>query len=155
MDKLLEHDAQVLIHLGDVGSVEVIDALVTPRPGTVEPVESHLVFGNTDWDWLGLSRYANHVGVHVDHPVGRLQFGPDALIFLHGHVDEDMEQALAQHPRWICHGHSHRQVDVRRNGVRVINPGALFRAQTYTVAMLDTDSDEVIFYDVGTRANSL
>lgn len=148
MDLLLEHGAGILLHLGDVGSVEVIDALITPLPDSAEVPESHVVFGNADWDTLGLSRYASSLGVNVDHPVGKLQFGRDSLIFLHGHEQPAMNHALAEHPRWLCHGHSHRQLDDKQGPVRVINPGALFRAQKYTVAILDTETDDVEFLEV-------
>ena len=49
---LLDAGAQVLLHLGDVGSLEVIDALV------VQGVETRLVFGNTDDEKEGMGRWA-------------------------------------------------------------------------------------------------
>ncbi len=148
VDLLLDHGAGILLHLGDIGSVEVIDAMITPLPESNETPEAHVVFGNADWDTLGLSRYASSLGVIVDHPVGKLQFGQDTLIFLHGHESADMNQALAEHPRWLCHGHSHRKLDQQNGPVRVINPGALFRASQYTVAILDTETDNVEFLEV-------
>lgn len=145
---LLEHGAQILLHLGDVGSVEVIDALYTPLPGQSQPVEAHLVFGNTDWDQNSLASYARHLGIHVDHPAGRMQLEEGDLIFCHGHEQQIMAEAIAQNVKYLCHGHTHRASDTRKAGTRIINPGALFRAQEYTVAVLDTAADEVVFYPV-------
>ena len=146
---LLERDVDVLIHLGDVGTVEVIDAIVE-RLGAADHPEPpiHLVFGNTDWDIGPLGDYARRLGVSVDHPVGRMAFDGAVLVFQHGHVQAAMDQALAEGVRWLCHGHSHAIRDERIGSTRVINPGALFRASRYTVATLDTGSDSVDWHDV-------
>jgi len=140
----LEHGAQALIHLGDIGSVEVIDALITPPPGSDEPVEAHVVFGNTDWDLHDLARYAEDMGIHVDHPIGRITL-PDGgiLAYCHGHETEPMDKALRDGVRYLCHGHTHRASDTKKGATRIINPGALFRANQYTCAVLDTDKDDL------------
>jgi len=148
---LLEHGAELLIHLGDVGSLEVIDALVTAGDdGT--PVEAHLVFGNVDWDADSLHAYADSLGVRVDHPVGRLPLdGERMLVFTHGHEPAAMDDAVSSGAAYLCHGHSHARRDERVNGTRVINPGGLFRASEYTVALLDTAGDDVRFFTVDSR----
>jgi len=142
VDVLLEKGATCLIHLGDIGTVEVIDALITPAPDSEEPVESHLVFGNTDWDMADLARYAEDMGIQVDHPLGRISL-PDGgvLAYCHGHEEEPMEAALRDGVRYLCHGHTHRASDTQKGATRVLNPGALFRANQYTCAILDTDAD--------------
>lgn len=147
VEVLLAHGVDVLIHLGDVGTVEVIDALVVPQQGHGDGVlEAHLVFGNTDWDADDLARYAADLGVVVDHPLGRLSVaggGGGELMFCHGHESPVMAEAMAARPRYLCHGHTHKPLDVQRGPTRVINPGALFRAKQYTVAVLDPERDEV------------
>lgn len=141
----------MLLHLGDVGTVEVIDALVTARPGDTQPIEAHLVFGNTDWDIDQLGRYAQSLGVHVDHPMGRLDWPGGWLAFTHGHDPTLLRAAIDGGASYLCHGHTHRQSDTRQGGTRIVNPGALFRASAYSVAVIDTDRDEVTFYPVGDR----
>lgn len=150
VDLLLDGGAELLLHLGDVGTVEVIDALCTPRPGSTDPVPARLVFGNTDWDVAALSAYADDLGLGVDHPVGVVDLsgrGPadlsGQLVFCHGHEHGPMAGALDDGARYLCHGHTHTCIDERRGRTRVINPGALFRADTYTVALLNTDNDEL------------
>lgn len=155
---LLEHGAEVLIHLGDIGTVEVIDAMCVDRPETGQQIASHLVFGNTDWDLASLAEYAGDLDVQVDHPVGRLNFsagddpaadeGSNTLVFCHGHESAPMQQALADGVAYLCHGHTHDRTDERRGDTRVINPGALFRAAVYTVALLDTGNDRLEFFEV-------
>jgi len=145
---LVEQGAEMLIHLGDVGSLEVVDALVNAGEGG-QPIEAHVVFGNVDWDADSLAKYATSLGVNVDHPVGRMDLdGGKTLMYLHGHDTAAFDQAILQHPTYLCHGHSHVKLDEQRNGSRIINPGALFRAREYTVALLDTDNDALAFFAV-------
>ncbi|MEO0514833.1 MAG: metallophosphoesterase family protein [Planctomycetota bacterium] len=149
VEVLLQQGAGVLIHLGDVGTVEVIDALCVDHPDTGDQIEAHLVFGNTDWDIDSLAEYADDLDVVVEHPAGRLSLdGGGELVFCHGHEAAPMQQALADGVRYLCHGHTHAQADDRRGSTRVINPGALFRASVYSVAVLDTQTDHVNFYEV-------
>lgn len=145
---LLDQGADVLLHLGDVGTVEVIDALAAHAPGQGRQIEAHVVFGNTDWDAAALGDYARDLGIAVDHPLGRLALRGGALVFCHGHVAADMQRALAEGARYLCHGHTHRALDQRAGPTRVINPGALFRASEYTVALLDTEEDALRFLSV-------
>lgn len=149
VDELIRQEVELLIHLGDVGTVEVVDCLVTPRPGDESPLPSRLVFGNVDWDAESLARYADGLGVSVDDPIGSLKLDHGELAFTHGHDASLMEEALARGVRWLCHGHSHRMMDEKRGRTRVVNPGALFRATSYTVAVLDTGTDDLQFLTVG------
>jgi predicted phosphodiesterase len=59
-----------------------------------------------------------------------------------------MERAIAEGARYLCHGHTHRQADDRQGSTRVLNPGALFRAKTYSVGLLDTEADRFDLIDV-------
>jgi putative phosphoesterase len=143
---LLAEGVQRLLHLGDVGSLSVLDELVIPRDGGILPV--HVVFGNTDEDLAGMGRYAADLGLRADHPMGRLSLGERELVFLHGDDHAAMQAALAQRPAYLCHGHTHRPRDERRGQTRLINPGALCRANPYTAALLDTDHDALRFLAV-------
>ena len=148
IELLLAHDVQLLLHLGDVGSTEVIDALAAADPTTGKQIEAHLVFGNTDWDTTALTRYAQDIGVTVDHPSGHLAFDGVELIFCHGHERQPMKQAIAKGTRYLCHGHTHQASDTHEGRTRIINPGALHRARQYSVALLETESDTLTFYPV-------
>lgn len=148
---LLDAGVDLLIHLGDVGTVEVIDELAVEQPETREQVPARLVFGNTDWDDGPLSEYARHLGVQVDHPVGEIALDRGELVFCHGHEAKVMSAALAREVRYLCHGHTHQASDNQSGPTRIINPGALCRAHRYTVAVLDTDTDELAFLTIAAR----
>ena len=145
---LADQGARILLHLGDLGSTAVIDALA-PDPDTTGPISaSRLVFGNTDFDIEPLGSYARALGIGVDHPVGSLDCDGRLVVFTHGHDESAMRLAVGQQAAYLCHGHSHEQRDERIERTRVINPGALFRAAKHTVAVLDTAADRLTFFDV-------
>ncbi len=144
---LVEAGAEVLLHLGDIESEKVLDEMVTVFPGGgVVPVQ--VVFGNVDWNAAELARYAEALGITVAHPVGSLMFDDRELVFLHGDDRRAMDAAVARGVAWVCFGHTHHPTDERCGATRLINPGALHRASTYTVALLDTTSDQLRFYSV-------
>lgn len=148
---LLAAGIDLMIHLGDVGTVEVIDELVVQQPGNGQAVPTHLVFGNTDWDAKALGNYANHLGITVDHPSGLIKLQGGDLAFCHGHQAAVMHEAQAKGVRYLCHGHTHQASDSMAGQTRVINPGALCRAHRYTVAVLDTDDDKLAFFTIQPR----
>ncbi len=148
VEVLLGQNVDVLLHLGDVGTVDVLDALAVARPDSGEQIETHVVFGNTDWDRDALQEYARDLDIGVDDPVGHLHLERGELVFCHGDDAAALTRALADHVRYLCHGHTHRQLDQRVDGTRIINPGALFRAREYTVAVLDTAGDALSFHRV-------
>jgi len=148
VDVLLQAGAERLLHLGDVGTEAVLTCLVAAGPGEEEPVPAHVVFGNGDEPIGSLERTARHLGLKVDHPAGELALGAKRLVFCHGHQPGPMNRALKEEAAYLCHGHTHRARDERHGATRVINPGALFRARQYTVAVLETDGDELRFLPV-------
>jgi hypothetical protein len=155
VDALLEAGAEMLLHLGDIGNVEVIDALAVESPQTGEQIPARIVFGNTDWDTRELGEYAQDLGIAVDHPAGRITLETGELAYCHGHETLPMEKALADDVRYLCHGHTHRTLDTHRGSTRIINPGALFRAKRYTAAMLDTQNDDLSFLTIGETSDAL
>jgi uncharacterized protein len=95
-----------IIHAGDVGGPEVIDAL-----RGIAPVD--VVRGNNDKDawgaklpsWLALE--FEGVGVHVLHDLKEIDVDPAAAGF-----------------RVVVAGHSHKPVVSERDGVLFVNPGS-------------------------------
>jgi putative phosphoesterase len=124
---LVERECSILLHLGDLGSDVVIDELVGRN--------ARLVLGNCDEPSLG--RYAEIVGVANDHPAGRLDINGCVVAYTHGHIEREMQAALAEGVPFLLHGHTHELRDERIGSTRVINPGALHRAARYTAAVLE------------------
>jgi len=139
IDALLDRGAELLLHLGDLGTEAVLDELVG-RPARV-------VFGNVD-DARSLRRYAELVDVPVDHPLGWIEAGDRRLAYTHGDDERLVRNALGEAPAWLVHGHTHRVRDERIGPTRVVNPGALHRAARYTVALLDFATDDLEIIEI-------
>jgi putative phosphoesterase len=125
---LLKAGATTILHLGDLGSEQVIDQLVG--------LPVRLVFGNVDQD-RAFSTYASRLDLVVDHPTMRLCVGGRRIIATHGHLETEMAQAVEARPDFIIHGHSHLIRDETIDGIRFLNPGAVHRAAVWSVATLE------------------
>lgn len=146
VELLLDQGAEILLHLGDFETEAIIDELVG-HP-------ARIVFGNCDWDLKGLSSYARHVGVTVDHPLGIIEADEKRIAFTHGHLRDSMEKAIHEEVDYLLHGHTHELRDERFGPTRIINPGALFRARRYTVAILDPTQDVLEIHEITKPAPS-
>jgi putative phosphoesterase len=138
---LLSHGAQYLVHCGDVGGEDVLDALAG-HPAM-------FVFGNNDWDRRPLADYARHIGVACGEDEGKLSFDNKLAVVTHGDDAGIVRGILqAQLVDYLFLGHTHKTLDTRKGKIRMINPGALYRAARKTVAVLDTQSDVLQFVSV-------
>lgn len=145
---LADAGAEMLIHLGDVGTTEVLDALLVNRAGQSTPLPVQVTFGNTDWNHRELAFHARRLELTVGHPLGAVELPEGSLVYSHGDQPHLLTQAAAQGARWLCHGHTHLQRDEHLEPGHWINPGALMRASQYTVALLDTATDQVRFLPI-------
>jgi len=146
---LVAAGADALIHLGDVGSVQVLEALVAGREPTGRPRPPvGLVWGNVDLSPARLEGRCRDLGITVHRGLGRIEAGGKSALFLHGHEKDVFGSALSEAPDYLFHGHTHQTRNDLVNRTRVINPGALFRAAKYTVAIVDLQSDRVEFIEV-------
>ena len=143
---LRDAGAELLLHLGDIGSSRVLDELVG-HPARV-------VFGNCDLDERELRAHAEAMGIEVDHPAGELTWRGRRIVFTHGHLGTVVREALASEPEYLLVGHTHQVLDERMGSTRVLNPGALHRASRYTAAVLRPELDEFRVLEVPRTASS-
>ncbi|HET6246398.1 MAG TPA: metallophosphoesterase [Tepidisphaeraceae bacterium] len=142
MDLLRQHGAEFYIHCGDVGREEVIDQLAG--------LPSAFVWGNTDFDRAALTRYADSIGVSCFGNFADLELGGKRFAVIHGDDFALKKKLLAgQDYDYLLQGHTHLRQDERLGKTRMINPGALFRAREKSVALLNTQTDELRFLVVG------
>lgn len=144
IDLLTAQGADTLVHCGDLGGDDCLRALGhSGKP-------AYAVCGNVDRQLPHLMDLAAEVGVEMHWEVIEVPLGDGRyLVATHGHDAQLVSELLAgrQFP-YVCHGHSHQRRDERVGGVHVINPGALHRAKSLSVALLDTAKDKVEFLAV-------
>jgi putative phosphoesterase len=138
---LVEKGAEFLIHCGDVGSDGVLDQLTG--------IPSAFVFGNVDFDRRELAKYAELLGIRCLGSLGELELGGKRFAVTHGDDSMLVRRVLdAQQHDYLLVGHTHVRKDSRARRTRIINPGALYRAATKTVAVLDISRDQLTFLPV-------
>lgn len=138
---LVSAGARSLLYLGDVCGDGVIDALAGVTAPDSAPIPARLVFGNMDFEPGQAARYAESIGVGVDHPCGVYRCGGRTLVSTHGHIHGFEDAALHAGADYFLHGHTHRIRDERVGSVRMCNPGALHRAPVMSVGILDPQAD--------------
>ena len=138
VELLRSRGAEFFIHCGDVGSERVLDQLAGLRAA--------FVWGNNDYDRAHLQRYAHRLDITCYGNFGELELGGKQFAVMHGDDFRLKQRVLAdQRHDYLLQGHTHLRQDERVGRVRCINPGALHRAKEKTVALLDTETDQLTF----------
>ena len=138
---LREQGADVLVHCGDLASPAIVAACA------VLPL--YFVFGNHDADCTpALERAAIESGAACLNWGAVTELGGKRVGVVHGHMSIDVRRVLADRPDYLLSGHSHIYSDTGDGPVRRINPGALHRADEFTVVVLDLASGELQFLRV-------
>lgn len=141
MRLLQERGAEYFLHCGDVGSERVLDCLAG--------VPAAFVWGNCDWDRAGIQRYSEKIQVNCCGAFGDLVLDGKRIALLHGDDAKLKQQILIeQRHDYLFQGHTHIREDTRVGQIRLINPGALHRANPKTVALLDTGTERLEFITV-------
>lgn len=120
----------VVIHCGDIGSPAIVP-LFARWP-------THFVFGNVDHDQPAVRNAILEARQSCHEQFGRLTLANREIAFLHGHdADWLREIVSSQEFDLVCHGHTHVARHERRGRTLVLNPGAVFRANPHSIAVVD------------------
>ncbi len=115
--------SELIIHAGDVGGREILDAL-----GKIAPVVA--VRGNTDHDTWGSTL-----------PAAAIVEAGSAMIYVLHNIHELDLDPLSGGFQMVVSGHSHKPSKLERDGVIYLNPGSAGPRRfqlPVTVALLDT-----------------
>lgn len=124
----------IVIHCGDIISPPVLPHF--------KPLPMRFVFGNNDGEREGLRMKALELGFDEISDELELNFNGRKVYVYHGTKAKHLEErASSEAFDYVLCGHTHALRDERRGRTRIINPGALFKAAEYTVALLDPHSD--------------
>jgi putative phosphoesterase len=133
---LTEQRVDVVIHCGDIGSPKVVP-LFAGWP-------AHYVFGNVDYD-DGLLRAAiNDAGQTCHGRFGELELEGKSIAFLHS--DDALRfREVVRSGKYdlVCYGHTHVAKVQQLGRTLVLNPGAMYRAERHTIAIVELPSLEV------------
>lgn len=133
---LREAGAAALVHCGDLTTPPVLAACAA--------LPCWFVFGNHDSDNVPYLRRAGaELGAVCLEWGAVIELGGHRVGVTHGHLTSDLRHVLADGPGIVLTGHTHYAFDRVEGGVRRINPGALHRADVFSVALLDLLTGEL------------
>ncbi len=126
-----------VIHCGDIGSEEVVP-LFRSWP-------THFVFGNVDTDEIRLRKAIRAAGQHCHDRFGELELAGCKVAFLHGDDNPRLRAAVASGEYdLVCHGHTHVARQQQFGRTTLLNPGALYRANPHTLAVVDLPDLQIL-----------
>lgn len=136
VELLRAEGAEALVHCGDLASPPILAACAV--------LPFYFTFGNHDADSVpALRQAAADSGAVCLGWGGVVELGGKRVGVTHGHMTIDVRRVLAEGLDYLLSGHAHFASDSQIGSVRRINPGALHRADEFTVAVLDVESGEL------------
>jgi putative phosphoesterase len=123
-------EVQVVLHCGDIGSPEIVP-LFHAWP-------THFVFGNVDYDRAALRTAIKQAGQTCHERFGSLELVGRKIAFLHSDDTTTFRDAIAS-GQWdlVCYGHTHVAKEEHVRNTIVLNPGALYRANPHSLAIVE------------------
>ncbi|MCG8449532.1 MAG: YfcE family phosphodiesterase [Pirellulales bacterium] len=123
-------EVQQVLHCGDVGSVEVAE-LFAAWP-------TDFVFGNCDYHHEELAKGIEAAGLTCHGAFGDLEIAGKRIALLHSDDRRRFEKVTLS-GEWdlVCYGHTHVAKIERIGRTLVVNPGALYRANPHSLAIVE------------------
>jgi uncharacterized protein len=141
VEVLENRSVDCVLHCGDIGSPEIIP-LFARWP-------THFVFGNCDHDHDALSRTITLWEQTSHGAFGAIELEGCRVALIHGHETRRFRETIAsQKYRLVCYGHTHVPEHHYEGDTLVVNPGALFRANPHTIAIVELPQLDVTSIEV-------
>jgi putative phosphoesterase len=125
-------EVECVLHCGDIGTPTVVE-LFAPWP-------THFVFGNCDFDrdLLGIAIRAAGKSCHGEF--GDIMLAGTRIALIHSDDRRRFQQTLASGEfDLVCFGHTHVASIERHERTLAVNPGALYRANPHSLAVVELD----------------
>ena len=136
-----ERKVDFVVHCGDIVSPPVLD--------NFKGLKMKLVFGNNDGEKAGLNKKAKELGFEEVSEEKEFIYERKRFYVYHGTIKANLDSAIQSGKYdYVLTGHTHIKRDEKIGKTRVINPGALFRANPYTIAVLDAVKDKLEIVEI-------
>ncbi|MBI4452228.1 metallophosphoesterase [Candidatus Woesearchaeota archaeon] len=140
----LEKNVDFVVHCGDIISPPVLE--------NFKVLKMKLVFGNNDGERNGLIKKCEEFGFGEIRDELEFRHKGKKFYVYHGTSANKLDAAIKSNKYdYVLTGHTHLKRDEKIGKTRVINPGALFMAFPYTIALLDVSKDKLEFVDIKRR----
>lgn len=136
-----ERKVDFAVHCGDIVSPPVLE--------NFRGLKMKIVFGNNDGEKDGLNKKAKELGFEEVSEEKEFIYERKKFYVYHGTSRTKLDSAIQSGKYdYVLTGHTHLKRDERIGNTRVINPGALFRANPCTIAVLDAAKDKLEFIKI-------
>jgi uncharacterized protein len=127
--KLESYGVEAVLHCGDIGTAEIVPLLAA--------WPTHFVYGNCDHG-QELELAIKAAGQTYHGRFGSIELNGVKIALLHGDDSWLLRETIADgEHHLVCHGHTHVPRNERIGNTLVLNPGALYRADPHTIAIVD------------------
>lgn len=127
---LAQLQVEQILHCGDIGSPSIFP-LLEQWPG-------HFVAGNVDGSGAGLDAAARQCGHTFHGRLADITLAGRRIAIIHGDDSTALRQAIdSGEYDLVCTGHTHQASLTQQGSTVVLNPGAVYRANPHTVAVVD------------------
>lgn len=128
-------EVDTVLHCGDIGSIEVVE-LFSKWP-------THFVFGNCDDSTAAFAAAIARAGQTCHGMFGDLEFEGVRVALLHSHDRRKFRETIdGGEYQLVCYGHTHVAAVDRHGETLVVNPGAIYRADPHSIAIVDLPAVE-------------
>jgi uncharacterized protein len=129
-------NVDLVVHAGDITSSKMLRLFKDFR--------CKFVLGNGDIDDEALNAEAAKLGFGTIEPSCSIEAGGKKIIVFHGNDVPLFRAAMASGEYdYVIKGHTHMFENYVAGTTRVINPGALYGADMFTIAILDTETGRI------------
>jgi putative phosphoesterase len=136
-----ERSPAVVVHCGDIISPPVLERF--------SGLPLRLVFGNNDGERSGLKKKCAELGFEQIEDSLDFEVDGKRIFVNHGTDPRVVDRAVSsQEYDYVLHGHTHVRRDERVGRTRIINPGALFSADEYSIAFLTPATGNLEFVEI-------
>jgi putative phosphoesterase len=138
---LTERAPALVVHCGDIISPPVLEHF--------KGLPMRFVFGNNDGERSGLKKKCHELGFHEIGETLTFSHAGRSFFVNHGTNPQTIEDAarLGSYD-YVLHGHTHLQRDELIGNTRIINPGALFSAELFSIAFLEPETGALEFVEI-------
>jgi putative phosphoesterase len=138
---LKERAPALVVHCGDIISPPVLEHFAG--------IPVRFVYGNNDGERSGLKKKCSEMGFYGIEDTLSFTHAGRSFFVNHGTRLQTIEEAAnSQQYDYVLHGHTHERRNEVRGKTRIINPGALFSADTYSIAFLEPETGSVEFVEI-------
>ncbi|HVT30303.1 MAG TPA: YfcE family phosphodiesterase [Lacipirellulaceae bacterium] len=128
-------DIDAVLHCGDIGSMAVVE-LFAAWP-------AHFVFGNCDENTADFAAAIERAGQTCHTLFGDLNFDGVKVALLHSHDRRQFRDTISNSKyQLVCYGHTHVAAIDRNGDTVVLNPGAIYRANPHSIAVVELPAVE-------------